>query len=106
MGKRFVGKLLFSPSSPNSGIRDNLCIIVLVRLERIEDAGIDFVIVTLLFAYVHICRIVGLQVALRPTLRFGETGSTIDVRLASHTWLGRGVSFSSLVDMVFAMEGP
>jgi hypothetical protein len=42
----------------------------------------------------------------KPTLRVGETGSTIDVRLASYKWLRRGVSFSSLVDMVFAMEGP
>jgi hypothetical protein len=88
MGKRFVGKLLFSPSSPNSGIRPDLCIVVLVRLERIKDAGIDFLIVTLLFAYVHMYGIVGLQAASRPTLRFDETGSTIDVRLSSHTWLG------------------
>jgi hypothetical protein len=79
---------------------------VLVRLECIEDAGVDFLIVTLLFAYVHIYGIVGFQAASRLTLRFGETGSTLDVRLASCTWLRRGVSFSSLVDMIFAMEGP
>jgi hypothetical protein len=35
----------------------------LVRLERIKDAGIDFLIVTLLFASVHIRGIVGLQAA-------------------------------------------
>jgi hypothetical protein len=34
-----------------------------VRLECIGDAGIDFLIVTLLFASVHVCDIVGLQVA-------------------------------------------
>jgi hypothetical protein len=35
----------------------------IVRLERIMDAGVDFLIVTLLFAYVHVCGIVGLQEA-------------------------------------------
>jgi hypothetical protein len=54
---------LFSASKPNNGIRANLCIVVLVRLERIMDAGIGFLIVTLLFAYVHVCGIVGLQEA-------------------------------------------
>jgi hypothetical protein len=91
---------------PNSGIRANLCIVFLVRIERIEDAGVDFLIVTLLFASVHICGIVGLQAASRPTLRVGKTGSTIDVRLVSYLWLRRDVSFFSLVDMIFAMEGP
>jgi hypothetical protein len=47
--------------NPKSGISVDLCIVVLVRLECIEDAGIDFIIVTLLFASVHICDIVGLQ---------------------------------------------
>jgi hypothetical protein len=54
---------LFSASNPNSGIRVNLCIAVLVWLECIEDAGVDFLIVTLLFAFVHIYGIVGLQAA-------------------------------------------
>jgi hypothetical protein len=44
-------------------IKADLCIVVLVRLERIEDAGVDFLIVTLLFAYVYVCGIVGLQAA-------------------------------------------
>jgi hypothetical protein len=47
--------------NPKSGISADLCIVVLVRLERIKDMGIDFLIVTLLFAFVHICDIVGLQ---------------------------------------------
>jgi hypothetical protein len=34
-----------------------------VRLDSIVDAGIDFLIVTLLFASVHVCGIIGLQVA-------------------------------------------
>jgi hypothetical protein len=63
MGKRFVGKFLFSSVNPNSGIRADLCIVVVVRIERIRDAGIDFLIITLLFAFVRVCRIVGLQVA-------------------------------------------
>jgi hypothetical protein len=58
-----VGNFLFSASNPNSGIRADLCIVILVRLERIVDAGIDFLIVTLLFASVHVCGIVGLQAA-------------------------------------------
>jgi hypothetical protein len=53
----------FFASNPNNGIRANLCIVVLVRLECIVDAGIDFLIVTLLFAYIHVCGIVGLQAA-------------------------------------------
>jgi hypothetical protein len=53
----------FSASNPNSGIRADLCIVVLVRLEHIGDVGIDFLIVTLLFASAHVCGIVGLQAA-------------------------------------------
>jgi hypothetical protein len=53
----------FFASNPNSGIRADLCIVVLVRLERIVDAGVDFLIVTLLFASIHVCGIVGLQAA-------------------------------------------
>jgi hypothetical protein len=53
----------FSASNPKSGIRADLCIVVLVRLERTPDAGIDFLIVTLLFATIHVCGIVGLQAA-------------------------------------------
>jgi hypothetical protein len=68
MRKRFVGKKLFSASNPNSGIRANLCIVVLVRIERIMDAGIDFLIVTILYAFVHIRGIVGLQAALQTDL--------------------------------------
>jgi hypothetical protein len=52
---------LFSTSNPNRGIRADLCIVVLVQLERIMDASVDFLIVTLLFAYVHVCGITGLQ---------------------------------------------
>jgi hypothetical protein len=55
-------------SNPKSGIRADLCIVVLVRLERIVDAGVDFLIITLLFASVHVCGIVGLQAALQTDL--------------------------------------
>jgi hypothetical protein len=58
-----VGNFLFFALNPNSDIRADLCIVVLVRLERIMNAGIDFLIVTLLFAYVHICSIIWLKVA-------------------------------------------
>jgi hypothetical protein len=54
---------LFSASNPNSGIRADLCIVVPVRLERIMDVGVDFLIVAILFASVHVCGIVGLQAA-------------------------------------------
>jgi hypothetical protein len=49
--------------SPNSGLRADLCVDVLVRLEHIKDVGIDFLIVTLVFASILICGIVGLQAA-------------------------------------------
>jgi hypothetical protein len=52
-----------------------------------DDMGIEHFIVILLFATVHIRGNVGLQAASRPTLHFGETGSTLDVRLVSCTWL-------------------
>jgi hypothetical protein len=56
-----VGIFLFSSLNPNSGIRADLCIVVLVRLERIVDAGVHFLIITLLFAFVHVCDTVGLE---------------------------------------------
>jgi hypothetical protein len=59
---------LFSALNPNSGIRADLCIVVLVRIEHIGDAGVDFLIVTLLFASVYVCGIVGLQAALQTDL--------------------------------------
>jgi hypothetical protein len=52
---------LFSTSNPNSGNRADLCIVVVEWIERIGDTCIDFIIVTLLFASVHVCSIVGLQ---------------------------------------------
>jgi hypothetical protein len=63
MGSGCKEIFLFSASYPNSGIRADQCIVVLVRLERIMDAGVNFLIVTLLFASVHVCDIVGLQAA-------------------------------------------
>jgi hypothetical protein len=54
---------LFSASNPNTGIRADLCIVVLVRIEHIRDLCVDFLIVALLFAYAHVCGIVGLQAA-------------------------------------------
>jgi hypothetical protein len=57
-----------STSNPNSGIRADLCIVVLVRLECIVDAGVDFLIVTLLFASIHIYCIVGFQAASQTNL--------------------------------------
>jgi hypothetical protein len=59
---------LFSALNLNSGIKADLCIVVLVRIERIGDAGVDFFIVTLLFASIHIRDIVGLQAALQTDL--------------------------------------
>jgi hypothetical protein len=56
-----VEKKMFYASNPNSGIRADVCIVVLVRLEHIVDAYVDFLIVTLLFASVHVCVIFELQ---------------------------------------------
>jgi hypothetical protein len=78
-----------------------------VWLEHIVDAGVVFLIVTIFTASVHVYGIAGLQAAretLRVTLR--ETSSTTDIRLAPHKCGLAGASFSSLVDMVFAMKGP
>jgi hypothetical protein len=63
-----VGNFLFSASNPNNGIRANLCVVVLVWLERIGDAGVDFLIGTLLFASIHVYCIVGLQAASQTNL--------------------------------------
>jgi hypothetical protein len=107
MGKRFVGKILFSALNPNSCIRADLCIVVLVRLERTEDAGVDFHIVTLLFASFHICSIVGLQVARDRPYAYSYARLVPQLTYDLHRASGlAGVSFSSLVDMIFAMEGP
>jgi hypothetical protein len=54
---------LFSTTNPNGGMRVDLCVDVLVWLEHIMDVDVDFLIVTLLFAPVHICNIVELQEA-------------------------------------------
>jgi hypothetical protein len=63
-----VGNFLFSALNPNSGIGADLCIVVLVRLENIVDAGVDFLIFTLLFASIHVCDIAGLQASLQTDL--------------------------------------
>jgi hypothetical protein len=99
-------KNLFSASNPNSGITADLCIVVLVRLERIMDAGVDFLLLPFYLHLLMSAALLDYKRPRKPTLRFGKTGSTIDVRLASYKCLRRGVGFSSLVDMVFAMEGP
>jgi hypothetical protein len=62
MGYGLEEIFLFFASNPNSGIKADLCIVVLVRIEHIGDVGVDFLIVTLLFASLHVYRIVGLQV--------------------------------------------
>jgi hypothetical protein len=54
---------LFSASNPNSGIRADLCIVFLVRIERIGLRALIFLLLPLLFAYVHVRGIVGLQAA-------------------------------------------
>jgi hypothetical protein len=40
-----------------------VCIVVLVQIERIGDAGVDFIIFTLLFPSIHVRGIIGLQAA-------------------------------------------
>jgi hypothetical protein len=98
---------LFSAANPNSGIIADRCKVVLVRIERIMDASIDFLIVTLLFASAHVRGIVGLQAACdRPyAYSYGRLVPQLTYDL-HHTSGLVGANFSSLVDMVFAMEGP
>jgi hypothetical protein len=98
---------LFSASNLNSGIRADLCIVVLVRLERIVDAGVDFLIVTILFASAHVYGIVGFQVAGDRPYAYSYARLVPQLTYDLHHISGlAGASFSSLVDMVFAMEGP
>jgi hypothetical protein len=58
-----IEKKISSASNTNSGIRADLCIVVLVQIECIGDVGDNFLIVTLLFASVHVHGIVELQAA-------------------------------------------
>jgi hypothetical protein len=76
---------------------------LLVRLERIVDAGTDFLIVTLLFAYVHVCGILGLQAARDRSYARLVPQLMYDLHRTSGL---AGASFPSLVDMGFVMEGP
>jgi hypothetical protein len=45
---------LFSTAIPNTGIRADLCIVVMIQIERIGDAGVDFLIVPL-FICIYLC---------------------------------------------------
>jgi hypothetical protein len=65
--KKFVGKNLFSAVNPNNGIKSDLCIVIVARIERIGYVSV-FLIVTLLFASVHVHGIVGLQAASQTNL--------------------------------------
>ena len=49
-----VGKFLFSAANPNSGIRADLCVVMLVWVEHMLNVGIDSMIVTLPCVLVHI----------------------------------------------------
>jgi hypothetical protein len=98
---------LFSALNRNSGMRADLCIVVLVRIERIGDAGIVFLIVTLLFASALVRNIVGLQAARDRPYVYSYARPVPQLTYDLHHTSGlAGASFSSLVDMVFAMEGP
>jgi hypothetical protein len=56
MGKwdALVRIVLFSATIPNSGIRDDLCVSILVRIEYMENVGVDSIILTLSCAFFHI----------------------------------------------------
>jgi hypothetical protein len=100
-------KKLFYALNPNSGIRADLCIVILVRLEHIVDADVDFLIVTLLFASVHACVIVELQAAHDRPYTYSYARQVPQLTYDLHRTSGLAcASFSSLVDMGFAMEGP
>jgi hypothetical protein len=75
-------------------------------VRTIMDVGIDFLIVTLLFASVHIRGIVGLQAALDRHYVYSYARLIPRLTYGSYRICGLvGVIFSSLVDMIFAMEG-
>ena len=94
---RYLEKLLFSATNPISGIRADLCVVLLVRLEHMLNVGIDSIIVTLSRA---LANVVGIELMKRPgpTLRvlLRETGSTLDIRLVPYMWLaGVCISYNS-----------
>jgi hypothetical protein len=98
---------LFSASNPNSDIRADLCIVILVRLERIMDAGVDFLNFILLFASIHVCGIVGLQAACDRSYAYSYARLVPQLTYDLHRTSGfAGASFSSLVDMRFLQWRP
>ena len=69
--------------------------------------GIDFLVVTLSRAPVHIRGIVGLQAARDRPYAYSYARLVPHLTHGLHRVCGlAGVSFSSLVDMAFATEGP
>ena len=85
---------MFSAPYPNSGIRADLCVVLLIRLERMLNAGIDSIIVTLSRELVIA---VGIELMKRPgptlRVRLRETGSATDIWLVPYMRLA-GVCLS------------
>ena len=97
---------MFSATNPISGIRADLCVVLLVRLEHMLNVGIDSVIVTLSRA---LANVVGIELMKWPgptlRVRLRETGSAIHMVL--HHICGWRVTVSLSLDCAaFSMEGP
>ena len=92
--------------NPNSGIRADLCVVMLVRVEHMLNVGIDSLKLLPSRVYLFISRH-GLMKRPRPTLRvlLRETGSTPDIRLVPYMWLG-GCSFSDFSGHGICKRGP
>ena len=80
---------MFSSTNPVSGIRADLCVVLLVRLKHMVDVGIDSVIVTLSRA---LANVVGIELIKWPgptlCVRLRETGSAIHMACTIYAAVG------------------
>jgi hypothetical protein len=66
-----------------------------------------FLLLPIYFASAHVCDIVGLQAALDQPYAYSYVRLVPQLTYDLHRTSGlAGASFSSLVDMIFVMEGP
>jgi hypothetical protein len=87
MGYGCVGIFFVFCFELHSGIRADLCIVVLVRIECIKDAGVDFLIVTLYLHLIMSTTLLDCKQPHKPTLRFEEPSSIIYLHLIMSTTL-------------------
>ena len=92
---------MFSATNPISGIRADLCVVLLVQLKHMVDVGIDSVIVSLSRAFANV---VGIELMKWPEPTLRETGSA--THMACPIYAAGGCLSLSLDYTAFSMEGP